>query len=117
MKTNKISFENIPKTPKKKEGGQMFINYLFNIPKIFYITDEQASIINESKNWNNIESLSNIFKVQKEWYEIKLKEKNNNLIRPPCKNNESISFFLSLFNEDNNKKNEKVLNDDLYDID
>ena len=51
MKEKSFQYSNIPQTAKSKEGGKMFINYLFNLPVIYYITDEQASQINKIENW------------------------------------------------------------------
>jgi len=121
MKKEKNSFDNVPKTPKDKEGGKMFINYLFNLPVIYYITDEQASQIIKPENWNNPEILSNIFKEQKEWFEMNLKEHNENHDRPSCNYKDSISFYLSLRDEiegnESNENNSKEINDDWYDMD
>ena len=117
MKKEKISFDNIPKTPKNKEGGKMFINYLFNLPIIYYITDEQASIINEPKNWDNLKLLSNLFKEQKKWYENREKNKDEYNNRPLCETNNSISFYLSLIEDDINEGKSKEVTDDWYDMD
>ena len=82
MKNEKNKFDNIPKTPKNKEGGKMFINYLFNLPIIYYITDKQASEINKPENWNNLEKLSKIFDEQKKWYEKqKMKNKKRKIMK------------------------------------
>ena len=66
---NKKSFtqKDIPGTPKNKEGGKVFINYLFGIPIINELTYEQAKIIGDSKNWNNIDILHNIFTKKNEF--------------------------------------------------
>ena len=115
MKEKNISYSNIPQTPKKKERGKMFINYLFNAPMIFSINYKQASTINIPENWNKKELLSNIFKEQKEWYEKNKKDKNEDMTLP--KGEDSISFYLSLVNDDNNEKNSKNIIDIWYDID
>ena len=119
LKNEKNYFDNIPKTPKDKEGGKMFINYLFNLPIIYYITDEQASIINIPENWNKTEILSNIFQEQKKWFEKSIKEHDEKLNRPSCNNKDSISFYLSLKEEIDEKSsnNTKEINDDWYDMD
>ena len=117
MKKEKISFDNILKTPKGKECGKMFINYLFNLPMIYYITDEQASIINEPKNWDNLSLLSNVFKEQKDWYEKNKKDIDDIFSRPLNKNNNYISFYLSLLDDDVNEGKSKEIIDDWYDMD
>ena len=118
LKGESFPFDNIPKTPKSKEGGKMFINYLFNLPVIYYITAKQAEIINKPENWNDDKLLSNVFKEQQEWYEKNKIDKDYESIRPSCIDNDSISFFLSLFeNENNNSKSSRVIVDDYYDID
>ena len=118
MKQKTNSYDNIPKTPKKKEAGKMFINYLFNLPMIYYITTKQAEIINKIENWNNIELLSKIFEEQKEWYENYKKDSALATRRPPSNNEDSIRFFLSLLGEEeeNDKKSTKNIIDDYYDI-
>ena len=115
MKEKNIPYSNIPQTPKNKEGGKMFINYLFNTPMICSINYKQASTINIPENWNKKELLSNIFKEQKEWYEKNKKDKNEDMTLP--KGEDSISFYLSLVNDDNNEKNSKNIIDIWYDID
>ena len=117
MNKESNQFNDIPKTPKNKEGGKVFINYLFQLPIIFYITDKQASIINKPENWNNLEELNKIFEEQKRWYEEHKDEYNENK-RPSSKEKDSISFYLSLIDEndvDKNINNEII--DDWYDID
>ena len=119
MNEKSFSFENIPKTPKKKEGGKMFINYLFKLPMIYYITYEQAIIINQPENWNNLEILSEIFKEQKEWYDIYKEDKTKKFIRPSSEGKDSISFYLSFLDEGDNYKNDnnEEIIDDYYDFD
>ena len=123
MKNEKNSFDNAPKTPKDRECGKIFINYLFNLPVIYYITEEQASKINKPENWNKTEILSNIFKEQKEWFEKNLKghNDNENFDRPSCNIKDSISFYLSLRDEieenGNKENNSKEIKDDWYDMD
>ena len=117
MKEEKISFENIPKTPKGKEGGKMFINYIFNLAVIYYITNDQASIINYPENWKNFEKISTVFMEQKEWFEKNKIDKGENEKRPSCEEKDSISFYLSLLENNNNEINFKENIDDWYDMD
>ena len=46
---NDIDFNNIPETPRERESGKMFINYLFGMPIIKSINLEQAKKINNIK--------------------------------------------------------------------
>ena len=118
MKNEKNQRDNILKTPKNKEGGKMFINYLFNLPIIYYITDKQASEINKPENWNNLEKLSKIFDEQKKWYEKQKKENNEKFNIPSNKDKDFISFYLSLSDEKEvDGQNSSQSNDDWYDID
>ena len=50
MKDNNFSINCIPQTPNNKEGGQMFINYLFGIPIINSISYLQSIQINNDDN-------------------------------------------------------------------
>ena len=111
--------KNEKNSSKGKEGGKMLINYLFNLPIIYYITYEQAPIINKPENWNKTEIFSNIFEEQKEWYEMNIKEYGENLNRPSCNKKDFISFYLSLKEEKEEKSgnNTKEINDDWYDMD
>ena len=117
MKEKSIPYNKIPQTPKKKEGGKMFINYLFKTPMIYSINYEQATIINKPENWNKTELLSKLFKEQNEWYKKNIKDKNEDTTNPLPKGNDSISFYLSLVDEDNSEKNSKNTIDFWYDID
>ena len=112
MKKEKIPFDNIQKKAKEKEGGIMFINYLFDIPIIPCITYEQALKINEIKNWNNINELHCIFNEQKKIYET---EKNNKrkFDISLYKFKDSISFSFSEFDDEDEKENN--FDDDLDD--
>ena len=58
---NEVSFNQIPKTPRKREAGKMLINYLFGIPTIKSITLEEANKINDINTWGDINLLRNIF--------------------------------------------------------
>ena len=49
MKEKSFQYNNIPQTPKRKEGGKMFINYLFNISLIYCINYKQALVINKNR--------------------------------------------------------------------
>ena len=117
MNEKSISYKNILQTPKRKEGGKMFINYLFKTPMIYSINCKQASIINKPENWNKPELLSDIFKEQKEWFENNIKNKKEDINIPHPKEENSINFYLSLMDDDKNEKNSKNTIDIWYDID
>ena len=117
MNENSVSYKNIPQTPKRKEGGKMFINYLFKTPMIYSINYKQASIINKPENWNKPDLLSDIFKEQKEWFENNKKNKKEDINIPHPKEENSINFYLSLMDDDKNEKNSKNIIDIWYDID
>ena len=117
MNEKSVSYKNIPQTPKRKEGGKMFINYLFKTPMIYSINYKQASIINKPENWNKPDLLSDIFKEQKEWFENNKKNKKEDINIPHPKEENSINFYLSLMDDDKNEKNSKNIIDIWYDID
>ena len=117
MKEKSVSYKNIPQTPKRKEGGKMFINYLFKTPMIYSINYKQASMINKPENWNKPELLSDIFKEQNEWYENNKKNKNEDIIIPLPKGENSINFYLSLMDDNKIEKKSKNTIDIWYDID
>ena len=51
----------IPKTPKGKENGQMIIFFLFNKAMIKEINYHQSILINKRETWLNKEELKRIF--------------------------------------------------------
>ena len=117
MKENSVSYNNTSQTTKRKEGGKMFINYLFKTSMIYSINYKQALIINKPDNWNKPEILSDIFKEQNEWYEKNLKNKNEDIIIPFPKGENSINFYLSLVDEVKDEKKSENIIDIWYDID
>lgn len=84
-------------TPREKEGGRLFIKYLFGVESIGHINLEQAKNLLELKNWKNIDKIKSIFKNQKE---------NDNIIttKRNCFPN-SISFYSF-----NHKRKKKLIN-------
>lgn len=101
MNENNFTIHSFPQTPNNKEGGKMFINYLFGIPLINSISYSQAKAINNEKNWSNITILHNIFN-----------EINNENKEEDIENNSyKINFYLSNINEKNETEN-----DGWYDI-
>lgn len=117
MKEKSFKYSNIRQTPKRKEGGKMFINYLFNIPMICSINYKQALEINKPEIWNKPEFLSNIFKEQRKWYEENKKAKKEDIALPQPKEEDAISFYLSLIDDDNKEQISNNVIDIWYDID
>ena len=100
-----LSLNNSPSTPKNREGGMTFINYLFGIPIINSITIEQSKKINDEKSWDNIEFLKKIFEEEnkiKDYEEAKVKSK----------------FFIKFYdtNFENEMEDNKLDNDPWCDI-
>ncbi len=54
------------KTPRNKEGGRLFIKYLFGVESISHINDKQAKDILNLDNWKDHEKIKSIFKGQVE---------------------------------------------------
>ena len=55
------SISDLPLTPKGRDGGKVFINYLFQKHLINEITINQANKILDINNWKNIKNLNKIF--------------------------------------------------------
>ena len=72
-----VNFNNIPETPREREGGKMFINYLFGKPVIKRINLEEAQKINDLKSWEDINALREIF--DKEELQVEKDPVNNNI--------------------------------------
>ena len=77
-----------PQTPKEKEGGRMFIKYLFGVQSINHINLEQTNKIFNKEIWKNHEILKTIFNGQLEDVE----EENINVFLSNYFKS-SISFF------------------------
>ena len=105
-----VNFNNIPKTPRDREGGKMFINYLFNMPVIRSINLEQAIKINDIKSWNDVEILRKIFPNKNELLKIN-KSYNNNI--------DHVDLYLAEDDiEENEDAKKEKLNEDIgIDID
>ena len=54
--------EEIQNDPKERENGQCLILHLFGKNIIKNINNEQASLVNDLKTWDNLEKLKDIFK-------------------------------------------------------
>ena len=77
-----------PHTPKDKEGGRMFIKYLFGVLSINHINLEQAITIFNYNTWKNHNQLKKIFSGQLEDIE---EDNINDFLLKYFKS--SISFF------------------------
>lgn len=53
-------------TPKSKEGGRLFIKYIFGVESISRISQEQAKIILNLDNWKDHKKIKSIFEGQLE---------------------------------------------------
>lgn len=107
-----FSFKNIPQTPKNKEGGEIFIKYLFGLSKINNIGYEQAKMINDLNNWNSILNLHKIFEINNGKNIKNFKEKQYNQIEY------YIKFYDTDIEEDENSLNneEEEQQDNWYDF-
>ena len=54
---------------EKKEGGRLFIKYLFGVYSINHINETQANLILNIENWSDHKKIKNIFREQIEDYE------------------------------------------------
>ena len=105
---NEISFNEMPKTPKKREAGKMLINYLFGKPTIKSINLDEAEKINDCNNWKDITKLQKIFPKDNEPIE------NNSII----KNVDCLDLYYTEDDiEENNIKKVKIYEDIGIDID
>ena len=77
-----------PRTPRNREGGRMFIKYIFGVLSINHINLDQANSIFRNDNWNGKGNLKTIFKEQLEDIE---EDNINEFLLNYFKN--SISFF------------------------
>ena len=67
---NNIYPKENPVTPKNKEIGKCFMNYLFTKEVITKICYNQALKFNKLENWNKLDEIRNIFKNEKKSTEI-----------------------------------------------
>ena len=96
-----FSFKNIPQTPKNKEGGEIFIEYLFGLSKINNIGYEQAKMINDLNNWNNNHNLHKIFEKDNDKIIKNLKEQLYN------QSDYYIKFYDTDIEEEENSINDE----------
>ena len=102
------NFNEMQKTPRKREAGKMLINYLFEIPNIKSINLDEANKLNDIQNWTDVNLLRKIF------------HKDNELIEKKSFN-KNIDYLDLYFTEDDiddeNIKKVKVYEDIGIDID
>jgi hypothetical protein len=72
-------------TPRKKEGGRLFIKFLFGVESISHINEFQAKKILSIDNWKEHNTIKSIFDGEKENKDV---DKNFQIIYP-----NSISFY------------------------
>jgi len=95
-KSNFEKIEDLPSTPNGKEGGEMFINYLFGNPIITKIKEYQSDKILDINNWKDLSKLRDIFP-------INLNEHKDGNVD----NEYYISFYNTNIKEE--KKNDKYV--------
>ena len=78
-------------TPRQREGGKLFIKYLFDVYSINHINKEQADKILDLKTWNDHKGLKKIFISQLEEIEEERGENFNEFLTNYFTS--SISFF------------------------
>ena len=98
-----------PLTPRQKEGGRLFIKYLFDVYSINHINLEQANKILNIDTWKEHKELKKIFTGQLEDIEGEKGENIDEFVHNYFKN--SISFFT---NKDRKGNDNKKFNLDLY---
>jgi hypothetical protein len=86
-------------TPRDKEGGRLFIKYIFDVYSINHINNEQAKSILNLNNWKTHKKLKNIFSGELEDYD---KDNIDDFISKQFTN--SISFYSRKYNKGNSKK-------------
>ena len=91
-----------PVTPRQREGGKLFIKYLFDVYSINHINKDQAEKILNIDNWKNHQELKTIFTDQLEEIEEEKGENFNEFLHNYFKN--SISFFTRRTKNDSNTK-------------
>ena len=90
-------------TPRQREGGKLFIKYLFDVYSINHINKEQADKILDLKTWNDHKGLKKIFISQLEKIEEERGENFNEFLTNYFTS--SISFFSRRTKKfDNNAK-------------
>jgi len=96
-KTNKV----FDLTPREKEGGILFIKYLFGVNSINHINENQSKEVLNYNNWKNHQYLKNIFINQLE----DIEENNiNDFLLNYFPN--SISFYSTKYITKKNEKHE-----------
>ena len=98
-----------PITPRQKEGGRLFIKYIFDVYSINHINLEQANKLLNILTWEDHNELKKIFLNQLEDIEEEKGENVDEFLHSYFK--DSISFFS---NKERKGDNNKKFNLDLY---
>ena len=105
-----VDFNEMPSTPRKREGGKMLINYLFGIPVIKCITLEEAKKINNITYWDDVEKLQTIFQKENELSETDENERK-------ISDHVDLYFTGEEIEDDDDIKVDNIYNDIGIDID
>jgi len=105
-----VDFNEMPSTPRKREGGKMLINYLFGIPVIKCITLEEAKKINNITYWDDVEKLQTIFQKENELSETDENERK-------ISDHVDLYFTGEEIEDDDDRKVDNIYNDIGIDID
>ena len=105
-----VDFNEMPSTPRKREGGKMLINYLFGIPVIKCITLEEAKKINNITYWDDVEKLQTIFQKENELSETDENERK-------ISDHVDLYFTGEEIEDDDDRIVENIYNDIGIDID
>ena len=105
-----VDFNEMPSTPRKREGGKMLINYLFGIPVIKCITLEEAKKINNITYWDDVEKLQTIFQKENELSETDENERK-------ISDHVDLYFTGEEIEDDDERKDDNIYNDIGIDID
>ena len=105
-----VDFNEMPLTPREREGGKKVINFLFGIPVIKSITLEEAKKINNISYWDDVEKLQTIFQKENELSEIDEKERK-------ISDHVDLYFTGEEIEDDDERKDDNIYNDIGIDID
>ena len=100
-----FSFKNIPKTQESEERVEVFIKYLFGSAKVKNLGYEQAKMINNLNNWNDINLLHKIYENcdEKDIKQEKIETYDNS------------KYYISFYDTDM-LENEESLKKEVYEI-
>ena len=105
-----VDFNEMPSTPREREGGKMLIKFLFGIPVIKSITLEEAKKINNIAYWDDVEKLQTIFRKENELSETEEKERK-------ISDHVDLYFTGEEIEDDDERKIDNIYDDIGIDID